>query len=171
MILYPQGSKYYEEEEVELICEMLDRGYPVDQITKAVIEYMQPFPARNAHHYHEKAERHVLAVQADRWNWCTHRNPLTMQLAFEGNKDAWDSLNHYERRDVVLRLQYHMDNGIPHPKFSDLPILNLNEGSGLTAWCSSVGLEDPQHITNPFGRRMRIRKANAEAKANALVNA
>lgn len=172
MNLYPPGPSYYDEDEVDLVCEMLDRGFSVQQVASAVYDLWGVGGTRNKAHYEKKAMSHVLAIQEDRWNWCTHRDPLTMQLAFEGSAEAWWSLNHYERRDVVLRLQHHMDNGIRHPKFPDHPMLSFNsEFSGLIAWCKSVGLEDPQHITNPFGRRTRIRKANAEAKANALVNA
>lgn len=167
MNLYPPGPAYYDEDEVDLVGEMLDRGFSVQQTADAVFEFWAPTDTRNTAYWHKKALAHVLAIQADRWNWYTGRNQTTMDRAFEGSKPDWDALTHYERREVVLRLQHLLDNDLRHPNFPEHKIL---EG-GLIAWCNSVGLDDPQHITNPFGRRMRIRKANAEAKANALVNA
>lgn len=170
MNLYPRGQSYFDEVEVELAGELLDRGFSVEATADAVYEFWDLGDTRNASRYRKKALFHVKAIQADRWNWHASRNPVTMQLAFEGNKAAWDELNHYERRDVVLRLQYLMDNDLRHPSFPEYPIIDTSgHGSGLTLWCQSVGLEDPQHITLPFGRRSR--KANAKAKADARVNA
>jgi hypothetical protein len=164
--LYPPGPSYYDEVEVELVGEMLDRGYSVEQVSKAVLD-LWTYPSRNAAYYRNKARNHVLCIQEDRWNWNTSRDQMTMDRAFNGSQPDWDELNHYERREVVLRLQYLLDNDLRHPMF---PELKINEG-GLSAWCNSVGLDDPQHITNAFGRRERARRANAEAKANACINA
>jgi hypothetical protein len=170
--LYPPGPAYFDEVEVDLVCEMLDRGFSVEATADAVFDFWEVTDTRNTSYYRKKALAHVKAIDADRWNWHASRNPATMQQAFEGRKGAWDELNHYERKEVVLRIQALLDSGRPHPSFPDYPIIDTSgRGSGLTLWCQSVGLEDPQHITNPFGRRDRIRKANAEAKADARINA
>ena len=105
MNLYPPGPSYYDEAEVDLVSEMLDRGFAVEKIAEAVFDFWAPTDTRNYSYYRKKALSHVLAIQEDRWNWHPSRNPMTMQRAFEGDKAAWDELNHYERKDVVLRLQ------------------------------------------------------------------
>ena len=167
MRLYPPSGCYYEEEELDLICEMLDRGFPTEQIVTALMDELGKVSSKSATYYRQRCRDRIRLVAQDRWNWSHYLDPIGMELAFMGSKDEWQNLNYYERREVVLRLQLLLDNDTPHPAFPDRPI---NEG-GLADWAEAVGCEDVQSITNPFGRRNRIRAALAEAKANTGVNA
>lgn len=165
-IYYPPGGHYYEEEEVELICEMLDRGYERERMVAILMEYWQD-GYNNASYQRQRCRDRIDHVAGDRWNWSTTRDPIAMELAFLGSRYEWENLNYYERRDVVLRLQALLDNNIRHPVFHHRDVLD----GGLSEWAEAVGCVDVQYITNPFGRRKRIRAAIAEAQALASVHA
>lgn len=151
MSLYPLGNRFYDEDEVELICEMLDRGYPHAQIVDALVDFWEGYYSpRNKGHLRQKCLGHVQQVAADRWSWSTFRDPVAMELAYMGQRDEWENLTYYERREVVLRMQRLLDADTPHPAFPGVPI---NTG-GLAQWAEQVGC-NPNNITSPFGRRAR----------------
>lgn len=160
--LFPPSGRYYDEAEVDYVNELLDRGFPIKKIGDRLVEFWGPEYQGTTRNWdwHRTLCNRAKIIASDRWNWCTKQDPMRMELAFMGNKDAWEELNFYERRTVVLRLQHLLDTGERHPYFDGLPI----EHGGLSAWAVSVGDIDPQHITSTLGRRGEVRAAKAQSR-------
>jgi hypothetical protein len=157
--LFPNNTPYLDEDEVEIICELLDRGYPDKAIIRELMNTFYPpeMPAARKHDKRRSFQLHINTVRGDRWNWCTKRSPIAMERAFCGYKDAWDELNFYERRDVVLRLQALYDTGRGHPIIDD----PVEDDSWVAEYCRRVGIETGSiHYT--FGRRKRIAAGKAK---------
>ncbi len=160
---YPPGGHYYDEAEVDFVNELLDRGFPVKKIADLLVEFWGPDERRTQRPFdwHRTLSNRVRVIASDRWNWCTRQDPLNIEAAFAGSQRAWEQLNYYERRTVVLRLQELLDTNQRHPQFCDLPI---HEG-GLAQWAESVGNINTQIITNALGRLTRMRGVSAETKS------
>lgn len=157
--LFPAYVPYLDEDELDIINELLDRGFADEAIISELMDVFYPEGETGIRRNDKRNmfQKHIDMVKSDRWNWSTYRSSVGMERAFCGHKDAWDELNFYERRDVVIRLQNLYDTGHSHPIIDD----PVEDESWVAEYCRRVGIATSS-IHNTFGRRARI--ASGQAK-------
>ena len=134
-LVRPPGNYYPPIEYCEQICELLDRGYSVDAIGDLMAKE-NPTTVRRPSDHRRMFRRMAVTISKDRVGWYPYMDTLNMELAYEGNRAAWDELSHYERREVLNRMSENYATGRYHPCW---PNLDISEGTA--EWCRSVGVE------------------------------
>lgn len=138
------GNYYPPLEDVELVCEFLDRGYSHEQAALMLFDDLRPYYHGRPSDLRAKCRRLVATVSGDRVRWNPQKSQVTMDLAFEGDYDAWLSLTYYERKEVIDRLCLVYKGRIPHPSWPD-----FTPEEGIYHWAERVH-ERGERITNLF---------------------
>lgn len=145
------GNYYPPIEDVELICEFLDRGYSEEQTAMALFDDLRDWYSGRPSDLRHKCRRMVQTVAGDRARWSPYMDQLTMDQAYEGNREAWENLTYYERKAVIERLCMTFYGPIPHPSWP-----TLEAGEGVYRWAEEVG-ERGERIKDLFYKTYRGR--------------
>jgi hypothetical protein len=98
----------------------------------------------------------VERVVADVDNHDTYLDDVAVQRAYEGDKDAWAALTHYERRECVYRIISRASLNKTHLRWPLLPVLTTAGPGGvlgwLAEWAMAIG-EDPHRFQQLLERR------------------
>jgi hypothetical protein len=101
---------------------------------------------------------HRVRREPERWD--PDMDEVLIDRAYMGDKTAWLSLSHYERRECLERLYRTYETAAEHPRYP-----GLDAGRGCAAWEREVG-EVPTRVADYVNkRRERERKARSKAAA------
>lgn len=124
-------------------------------------EFLSDMPPYKRHRRRDNARRWItLAVENPR-AWDPDLDEIAIERAYDGDKEVWLGLSHYERQECLDRLIYAYDN---HPFHRAWP--NLTMIDGMSSWSRSVG--EPQDRVPTMANKRRFR---ARGKARLSVSA
>jgi hypothetical protein len=141
-------------ERAQEIFDMLDAGLPMDEIYDDQRQYMKTlWNGHNSRPSRDHAKQRVNTLLLNKWRYCPDLDEIAIERAFDGDREVWIALTHYERQEVIDRLYELWHACKRHRKWPD------DECSGIGPWARSVG-ESPRRITGirkgPDGIRRRI---------------
>jgi hypothetical protein len=88
----------------------------------------------------------VTRVVGDIDNYDTHLDEVAVQRAYEGDRDAWVALTHWERKECVHRIISRAALDKTHVRWPALPVHRDYDVSGwLWEWATAVG-ESPRRF-------------------------
>lgn len=155
----PLPSQYYPEEDTELTFKLKSRGFTNEQIARALV---YEFPdnhgqGRLTSSRVHNARRKVKNILRDPEAWNPYVDAGRIHAAFMCDVIAYDSLSHYERRDLFEQLYEWWKTNKPHPKFPG------NGSDWQRDWCRAVD-ENPNLLSARIAKHQNVKEKRLPQK-------
>jgi hypothetical protein len=138
-------------EQSQVLFDMMDAGCTKEELYEEQYQFML-LSNQGVVRAHARAKVDYFLLNL--WRFSPDIDEVAIERAYDGDREVWLTLTHYERRIVLDRLLELLESGQPHRKWPD-----AEQGIGLTQWANSVG-ESHERVSCLRRRRNR---ANARA--------
>ena len=138
-------------EQAQVIFDMLCEGCTLDEMYAEHLAFMRETNKDVRPWY---AKQRLDEILINRWRYNPDIDEVAVERAYDGDREVWINLTHYERVIVMDRLRAVWNGTRPHRKWPDVEV-----GNGIIEWAASVG-ETEQRITNR-GRELSGQRSGA----------
>jgi hypothetical protein len=139
------------QEQSQVLFDMLEAGCTKEELYEEQFQFMR-LSNKSVVRAHARAKIDEFLLNL--WRFSPHIDEVAVERAYDGDREVWLTLTHYERQIVLDRLLALLQGGVPHRKWPD-----IEQGVGLTQWADSVG-ENHERVSALQRRRNR---ANARS--------